>query len=236
MKHQLGLDLRLRDGSSFENFCNAGNEEVVQRVRRLLEEPPPSGPATLFVSGESATGKSHLLQAACRHVHAQGQRALYAPLGDIGVEPRLLDAAEECFLACVDDVQRVAGNAAWEAALLVLWERSRASGTRVICAATAAPMQLGLSLPDLSTRLASGPVYVLHGLSDADKIEAVRLRARNRGLDVSVEDARYILNRYPRDLFSLFALLDRIDIASLANQRRVTIPFLRELDETRAPR
>src|SRR5204863_7124510 len=128
---------------------------------------------------------SHLLQAACRLAHARGRRALYVPLSAAWVEPRLFDAAEECFLVCVDDVQCIAGDTAWETTLVALWERSRASGARMICAATAAPMHLGLSLPDLSTRFASGPVYALHGLSDADKIEAVRLRARNRGLDVS---------------------------------------------------
>jgi DnaA family protein len=46
---------------------------------------------------------------------------------------------------------------------------------------------------------------------------------------------QYILSRYPRDMRSLFDLLDRIDRASLTHQRRVTIPFLRELEEMRIP-
>jgi DnaA family protein len=56
------------------------------------------------------------------------------------------------------------------------------------------------------------------------------LRAHNRGLDLPPDVGRYILQRYPRDLVSLFALLDRIDAASLARQRRITIPFLREFE------
>src|SRR5436189_1323764 len=107
MKHQLGLDLRLRDGSSFENFYGVGNEEAVQRVRRLLEEPPPSGPATIFLSGESASGKSHLLQAACGLAHARGRRARYVPLSAAWVEPRWFDAAEEGFLVCVDECRGI---------------------------------------------------------------------------------------------------------------------------------
>jgi DnaA family protein len=67
-------------------------------------------------------------------------------------------------------------------------------------------------------------------LSDAQKLEAVQLRARHRGFEMPEDVARYILSRYPRDLVSLFDLLDRIDEASLAQQRRVTIPFLRELE------
>jgi DnaA family protein len=69
-------------------------------------------------------------------------------------------------------------------------------------------------------------------LSDAQKLEAVRLRAQHRGLEMPEDVARYILSRYPRDLRSLFDLLDRIDEASLAEQRRVTIPFLRHLEES----
>jgi len=45
------------------------------------------------------------------------------------------------------------------------------------------------------------------------------------------EVVQYILSRYPRDLRSLFDLLERIDRASLVQQRRVTIPFLRRLEE-----
>ena len=68
-------------------------------------------------------------------------------------------------------------------------------------------------------------------LSDAEKLEAVRLRARNRGFDLPEDVARYILSRYPRDMNSLFELLNRIDREALAHQRRVTIPFLRRLEE-----
>lgn len=37
----------------------------------------------------------------------------------------------------------------------------------------------------------------------------------------------WLLRRVERDLASLTALLDRLDRASLAAQRRVTVPFLR---------
>jgi DnaA family protein len=46
-------------------------------------------------------------------------------------------------------------------------------------------------------------------------------------LDDNVLD--WLFARYPRDLGALLDLLDRLDQASLAAQRRITIPFLREL-------
>src|SRR6266481_2412891 len=230
---QLALDVRLRDGSSFDNFHPVANREVTEQLRRVLEDRPSAGPTTFFLWGETATGKSHLLQAACRLAQARGRTSLYVPLGEADLHPRLLEAADDFFLVCVDDAQRIAGDSPWESAIFALYELARASGTRLIIAATAAPMHLGLNMPDLATRFAWGPVYQLQPLADAEKLEAVRLRAHNRGFEISLDVARYILHRYPRDLHSLFELLERIDAASLASQRRVTIPFLRRLEASR---
>lgn len=230
MATQLALNLRLRDGSSFANFFSADNREALARLRALLEEAPPAAPLSLFLWGERASGKTHLLEAACRAVHARGAVSLYLPLGEPGLKPSVLQEAEHAFLICLDDIHHVARNRDWESALFALYELSRASGARLVAAATAAPAYLGLRMPELATRFAWGPVYQLHPLTDAEKREAVRLRAGNRGLELSAEVMRYILNRYPRDLDSLFALLDRIDVAALESRRRVTVPFLRELE------
>lgn len=236
MATQLTLNLRLRDASSFANFYSAANREAVERLGGLLREPPAdTGPRSLFLWGERASGKTHLLEAACRAVYGHGAVPLYLPLGDSGIAPGVLEAAEQAFLICLDDVQCVTGNRAWESALFALFELSRASGARLVASATAAPARLGLAMPELATRFAWGAVYQLQALADADKLEAIRLRAHNRGLELSAEVMRYILNRYPRDLCSLFALLDRIDVAALATQRRVTIPFLRQLEASRHP-
>jgi DnaA family protein len=233
MTTQLALNVRLRDGSSFDNFHPATNREAMEGLRRVLDESPASDPTTLFLWGETATGKSHLLQAACRFAQAHDRASLYVPLAEADVNPRLLEAADDFFVVCLDDAQRIAGDSPWESAVFALYELARASGTRLVVAATAAPMHLGLNMPELATRFAWGPVYQLHPLPDAEKLDAVRLRARNRGFELSPDVTRYILHRYPRDLHSLFELLERIDVASLANQRRVTIPFLRELEASR---
>ncbi len=100
----------------------------------------------------------------------------------------------------------------------------------LVVAASAGPMALGLKLPDLATRLAAGLVYQLQPLSDEEKIAALRLRAERRGMEMGEDVAHYLLTRYPRDLHSLFALLDKLDTATLAAQRRLTIPFLRGLE------
>jgi DnaA family protein len=84
-------------------------------------------------------------------------------------------------------------------------------------------------LPDLASRLASGAAFRLRELDDAGKIAALQQRALRRGFEMPDAVAGYLLGRYARDTHSLFALLERLDHASLEAKRRLTIPFVREL-------
>ena len=249
MSRQLPLNLRLKDSSSFENFLPATHREAVARLRAAvaaLARGRPGGGGgggargrapepVLFLCGALGTGRTHLLQAACRAAQSAGGNALYIPFSEITtLAPAMLEDLEQSALVCLDDVERIAGKADWEAAVFALCERLRAAGGMLLVAGARPPRELGLQLPDLATRLGWGPVYALAPLSDDERLEAIRLRARNRGLKMPEEVARYILVRYPRDLDTLFALLDKLDVASLAEQRRLTIPFLRSIEEQKA--
>jgi len=231
---QLVLNLRLRDASSFENYFVARNREAVEHLQHIVRSVggAPHSPASwLYLWGEPGTGKTHLLEAACRAAQEQGHAPLYVPLAEkAGLTTALLEDVEQVPLVCVDDVEVIAGDAAWEAALFALYERLRAQGGMLVLAANSSPAAIGLRLADLATRLSAGLVYQLQPLSDAEKIAALRLRAQRRGLTMTEEVANYLLTRFPRDMHSLFALLDRLDTATLVAQRRLTIPFLRGLE------
>jgi DnaA family protein len=233
-REQLALNLRLRDASSFENYVAARNREAVERLQRSVQtlDNTPHLPASwLVLWGEPGIGKTHLLEAACRAAQEQGYAPLYVPLAEQArLTTALLEDAEQAPLVCVDDVDAVAGDAAWEAALFALYERLRAHGGMLVLAARISPAAIGLKLADLATRLAAGLVYQLQPLTDAEKVAALRLRAQRRGLEMTEEVANYLLTRFPRDMHSLFALLDKLDSATLAAQRRLTIPFLRALE------
>jgi len=233
-REQLALNLRLRDASSFENYFVARNREAVERLQhavRSLGRAPQAPASWLVLWGEPGTGKTHLLEAACRAAQEQGQAPLYVPLVEnAGLTTALLEDVEQAPLVCVDDIDAVAGDATWEAALFALYERLRAHGGMLVLAARTSPAAIGLKLADLATRLAAGLVYQLQPLTDEEKIAALRLRAGRRGLEMTGEVANYLLTRFPRDMHSLFALLDKLDAATLAAQRRLTIPFLRGLE------
>ncbi|HEX20308.1 MAG TPA: hypothetical protein ENG78_05760 [Acidiferrobacteraceae bacterium] len=89
---------------------------------------------------------------------------------------------------------------------------------------------MAFGLPDLLSRLRAGLVYQMTSLDDEGKYAALRLRAANRGIEITDDVSEYLLRRYPRDMKILFALLERIDQTSLQRKRRVTIPLIREME------
>lgn len=220
---QLPLGIGLKDAATFDNFFSAGNE-------LLLEALQQDNDRMLYLWGPTGCGKSHLLQALCHETAANGQSPVYLPLEELRMlSPELLEGLEVQALIAVDDIQAIAGIWQWEEALFHLYNRVRDGGQRLVVSATVAPAGLGLTLPDLVSRLGWGPVFQLTLLSDTDKRAALQMRARRRGLEMGDEVADYLMRRCPRDMDSLFNLLNQLDQASLAAQRRLTIPFVREL-------
>lgn len=216
---QLALGVRLRADAVFESFSPGSNSEIVAALRA-------PGTTPLWLWGVRGSGKTHLLQAVCADA---GAAAAYFPLDrSLDLPPEALAGFERSRVLCVDDVDAVAGDTAWEKVLFRLFNEAAELHTRLIFAAGAAPRHAGWSLEDWRSRAAACVVYQLHELDDAGRIEALRLRAAQRGLKLPDETSEYLLKRMPRDLRSLFAILDELDEASLVAQRRLTIPFIRD--------
>jgi len=215
--YQLPLQVRLNDTTTFGNFYIGANRQLVELLQGATEA------CAFFWSAEPA-GKSHLLQAVC-HV---AQPSFYLPLSDWQrLAPAILEGLEQFSIVCLDDVHAIAGRAEWEIQLFHLFNRIRDSSGHLYISARTAPPQLGIKLPDLLSRLSWGPVFHLQPLDDAQKIQALQMRSIQRGLEMSDEVASYLLNHYPRDMHSLFAILDKLDDASLQAQRRLSIPFIK---------
>jgi DnaA family protein len=226
---QLALGIRLRDDATFETYRQGPNALAVALLEGLVDG---GGEPQAYLWGARGSGRTHLLQAACQRSGHHGGRATYLPLAGLReLDPAMLEGLEALDLVAIDDVDAIAGLKAWEHGLFDLINRLRSSRTRLVMAAAAAPAGAGFALPDLSSRLGWGPVFQLRPLSETDRRMVVRDAAARRGLDLSGEALEFLMTRSRRDLASLLALLDRLDEASLVAQRRLTIPFIRDVLE-----
>ena len=228
---QLPLPITLDDGATFDNFHAGPNAAVVDALKQAAVA---GGTPVLFLHGADGTGKSHLLQAACRAALASGRRAGYLPMGQaVLLDPSAVENFERYQLVCIDDVQRVAGSEPWQRALLTLIDALKQKGACFVASARSAPAGIKRLLPDLVSRLSWGPVYQLVPLTDADKIAALQQRAARRGFELPEEVGTFLLSRLQRDMSTLCAMVDSLDAASLAAQRKLTVPFVKSFLERR---
>lgn len=217
---QLPLGVVLRETATLDGFVAGANAEALTALRHL------TAGQRLYLHGPTGTGKSHLLQGACRE--ASG-RAAYLPLGELAAHPPdVLAGLDALDRVCLDEVDAVAGDRGWEEALVGFLDRLRREGTAVVAAGPAPADELDALLPDLASRLGWSAVYALQPLDDTGKRRLLQQRAAARGLDMPDEVATFLIRRAPRDVRALLDLLDRLDHASLAAQRRLTIPFVKE--------
>ena len=229
MIRQLHLPIRLRDWVSVDNFFPAGNEEVFAAFNGWLNGDTDK--SVLFLHGVAGSGRSHLLQAACCFVSEKERPSIYVPAGEPDISGEFISQLDPESTVCIDDLDQVVGDVHWEEAVLEVHERLLSSNGRLLLAALQPPRALGLTLPDLATRLAAGGVYRIRPLTERELPRAMQLRARRRGLELPDEVVEYLLRRVPRNSEAIFDLLDRVDEAAFAKKRRLTVPFIREFEK-----
>lgn len=225
--NQLTLGVGLKDEATFSNFYQGRNAQLVTALKNTVNN---EGERVIYFYGTGGQGCTHLLQACCHAAHQMKRSAVYVPLSHHAeLTPEIFEGLESLNLVCIDDVHRIAGKPAWEEALFHLYNRIDDAGGRLIVTANVAPKALGVLLPDMMSRLAWGVVFQVQPLSDAEKLEAFIMRAERRGITLNEDVGKFILTHCPRHMSTLFAALDVLDKMSLAAQRKLTIPFVKEI-------
>jgi DnaA-homolog protein len=224
---QLPLAMRLRERATFDAFVAGPNDTAVEQLRALAEAPRPR---VYWVWGKSGVGKSHLLQACCARAASLGQRAIYLPLSQLAtLGASALREWQGGDLLALDELQTIVGQLEWERALFTLYLDAEERAAAVIAAADRPPRELPFALPDLRSRFAAALSLALQPLDEADQRTALQQRARARGLELPEETALFLQRRFRRELPVLYGLLDTLDEAALRAQRRLTVPFIRQV-------
>lgn len=224
---QLPLGFEPGELFTFESFVAGENLVATGLAQQTALD---IGENQLYFWGESGLGKSHMLQASCNLAAKNQQTVCYLTQVEItGQSADMFDGLEQVDLICLDDIETWLLDNAWETALFNLINRVRENSHRLIMASAKPPDETFVKLPDLRSRLTWGPVFQLQHLSDKEKYQALRYRAKQSGLELPENVADYLMQRYPRDMFGLFERLAVLDKAAMATQRRLTIPLVKSV-------
>ena len=231
---QLPLGVRIPDREVFESFLPARNLQAVEHAARVA-----SGEITAvtWVCGPTGAGKTHLLQAVCARAGEAGGRLAesaarvgYFPLVELGsLGAGVLDGLTALECICIDDLDCVVGQLEWERALFGVLREAQERDCRVVVAAKSPPALLPWKLPDIGSRFSAAAIFQLRELDEREQQEAMQLRARLRGFELPDDTSRWLQRRFPRDMRTMYGLLDTLDEAALVAQRRLTIPFIRSV-------
>jgi len=208
---QLTLDIRLRDDATFENFVGSA-AEVAMTVDGWT-----------YIWGPVGSGRSHLLQACCHHYKG----SIY--LSDLkSLSVGVLEGLELMNVIAIDDVQDVLGEIQWEEALFHLMNAVKDQGKRLFIAGNVQVNSLSIKLPDLRSRLISANSIETCNLNDGEKLGVLMRRAHNRGFRLGEDVGRFILSRTGRDMHQLLDLLHKLELETLRQGKKVTIPFVKQ--------
>lgn len=208
---------------TFDNFYPAENQHLLAALTQFIQ--PSTQFSCMYIYGQSGSGKTHVLNSV---------------INSLGDESRLVDLnfqqdqlgeiinLTELNILVVDNFENLTGH---ESEMMLIYETLKQHAGKLLIAASVSPKTLNLKLNDLTSRLLSGEVFELKLLNDEDKINALKYRAKLRGFELTEEVVNYVINRYPRDFKTLFGLLDKFDDASLSSQRKLTVPFVKQIED-----
>jgi DnaA-homolog protein len=227
MAEQLPIKFDFRDNHKFDDYFPGNNHEVIEHLKRFSSG---IGEEFIYLYGDTGHGKSHLLHACCHKATQNGLSSFYLELTKpLSFNPDLLTGLENFEIVCVDNIDLLAGREDWELAFFNFYNQFRDRNRRLLISAVSAPNVQSFKLPDLRSRINWGLSLRIKPFDDADKMAALSYKAKQKGFDISPKTAQYLLSHYDRKLTSLWTMLEELDTASLAAQRKLTIPFLKKL-------
>lgn len=227
---QLSLGVTLRDDATFANFYVA-NDKADLVISSLKAAALGTELSSQVIWGAPGCGLTHLMQAASHQAQSVGRSVQYLPVRDIRgySADDICEGLESSQLICLDGLDLICGNREWELALFHLYNKLRDSGHVLLMSSHVSPSSLPIALPDLKSRILGSLVFQVNSLDDGEKQSALMMRAAGRGLQMPDDVCKFILQRSSRDMNNLFMLLNRLDECSMQQQRKLTIPFVKEV-------
>jgi DnaA family protein len=227
VNEQLPLILASREEAKFSDFLPTRSTRlIIEELNRFIRR---ESERVIVLSGESGSGKSHLLHATCHALMEHGELPVYLSLGQPYLHTEAFDNLEYQGVICLDDLDAIVGQQDWEETLFHFYNRCQEQKTQLLIAASLPAAKLSFALPDLQSRLCHGLTLTIHPLTDAEKIYVLQQKAHQRGMEFSVDAGGYLLRHASKDMNNLMSYLEKLDQATLIEQRKLTIPFIKSV-------
>ncbi len=219
MPRQLTLDLPVRTTLGRDDFFVSPANAL---ALAMLDAPENWPQNKLLLIGPEGAGKSHLAA-----VWVADRRAASLAAPDLTVDNVPDLAARSAVL--IEDADRIAGQAAQEAALFHLHNLLLASGGRLLITSRKKPNLWGVTLPDLKSRIEATAVARIEAPDDA-LLSAVFLKLfADRQLQVPPTLIPYLISRIDRSFAAARALVTHLDARALSLGRPVNRTLAAEL-------
>jgi len=193
------------------------------------------GETQIGLWGAATSGKTHLLNASADFARERGvQLQIYDGLQLRHCAADEFEGFNHCEVLAIDNLDALAGDASWEACFYQVINRCRDGEFRLLFSLSDKPQALATRLDDFRSRLQWGLLLRLPNSGDDEVRQILRRRAQLLGIDLSDEVIDYLMNHHARDLGAQIDFLRQLDGISLTQQRRITIPLVKQALRERA--
>ncbi|MDO5552489.1 MAG: DnaA/Hda family protein [Planctomycetia bacterium] len=224
-----------RSFASYNTFVKGISNQLATQVADIaISSPGMINP--IFISGSSGVGKTHLLQGIWDEYRKRGDR----------LPPRYLRAEqfttlfiqslmkkdgsfrrnfENISLFILDDLQFLQGKRDTQIEFLSLFDHLRAAGIQLIISADRPLNDLNEIRPEIRSRILSGGCCSIELPEKETLLKIFNVRARQLGLEVPDEVARYVVSRFSNSAPQLSGVLNRLLMARQITRQPITLAF-----------
>ena len=206
-------------------------------ARELCSGGPVPYPS-LYLSGATGLGKTHLLMSIGNHLAETDSQAnvLYVHCRDLiealnkdgsALPGNLGTAGSKIDFLLLDDIDRITGNLPAQEALYRIYNQTLEHGGKMVFAGRTPADQLEKTESFLTSRFKWGMTAELLPMDDEATAKLIQKLAEDLGLDIPDKITSYLLNRIPRDFQSIKTAVTRINEESLRQKHKVTLPLVK---------
>ncbi|MEC7030246.1 MAG: DnaA/Hda family protein [Pseudomonadota bacterium] len=220
---QQTLDLTQNSQKTFDNFICPTNIEAKKMLAFYVSNPSDS---MIVLKGDTGTGKTHLLQAACHQYQLSGRIASYVPLRNPADIEALLSRSLAGELVCIDGVHTASLHDDLEHTLFRLYNHAEMAGCKLIWSMH---KNCEFTRKDLVSRKQAMLSIELLPYNPDEILQILEHRVSRDQLFIPKEVCAFLIKNYTRNINQLISKAKEIEQYAYSVQKKVTLKMAKSL-------